>query len=105
MKGFVQNIEALAVKSTDFRRVLYTGKYLQLVLMALKQAEDAADEWILRCYECHGQAAQLDFHSDLSLKLEHPVDLLEQEQVEKTKQGQTASIRPWEIASFKMRMG
>ena len=35
MKGYVQNIEELTVKNTDFRRVLYTSKQSQLVLMAL----------------------------------------------------------------------
>lgn len=35
MKGFVQNIEELTVKNKDFRRVLYTSKQSQLVLMAL----------------------------------------------------------------------
>jgi hypothetical protein len=30
MKGFVQDIEGLAVKNTDFRRVLYTAKNCQL---------------------------------------------------------------------------
>ena len=36
MKGFVKDIEGLAVKNVDFRRVLYTAKYCQLVIMALK---------------------------------------------------------------------
>jgi mannose-6-phosphate isomerase-like protein (cupin superfamily) len=36
MKGFVQDIEALAIKNDEFRRVLYTAKNCQLVLMALK---------------------------------------------------------------------
>ena len=35
MKGFVQDIEALAVKNDEFRRVLYTAKHCQLVLMSL----------------------------------------------------------------------
>jgi mannose-6-phosphate isomerase-like protein (cupin superfamily) len=35
MKGYVQNIEELTVKNKDFRRVLYTSKRSQLVLMAL----------------------------------------------------------------------
>ncbi len=35
MKGYVQNIEELTVKNEDFRRVLYTTKQSQLVLMAL----------------------------------------------------------------------
>jgi len=34
MKGFVQNIAGLAAKNADFRRVLYTAKHCQLVLMA-----------------------------------------------------------------------
>lgn len=73
-----------------------------LVLMALKQAEDSEDEWILRCYECHGEEAQLNLSSDLNLQLEQRVDLLEREQADKENQGQT-TIRPWEIASFKLR--
>lgn len=44
MKGFVQNIEDLAVKSDDFRRVLYTAKNCQLVLMALKPKEEIGAE-------------------------------------------------------------
>ncbi len=44
MKGFVQNIEGLAVKNDDFRRVLYTAKNCQLVLMALKPKEEIGAE-------------------------------------------------------------
>lgn len=44
MKGFVQNIEELTEKNTDFRRVLYTGQHTQLVLMALKPGEEIGDE-------------------------------------------------------------
>jgi mannose-6-phosphate isomerase-like protein (cupin superfamily) len=44
MKGFVQDIEALAVKNDDFRRVLYTAKNCQLVLMALKPKEEIGAE-------------------------------------------------------------
>ena len=36
MKGFVQDIESLAVKNAKFRQVVYTAKHCQLVLMALK---------------------------------------------------------------------
>lgn len=35
MKGFVGNIEELTETNDDFRRVLYTGHNLQLVLMAI----------------------------------------------------------------------
>jgi hypothetical protein len=40
MKGFVQNIEDLAVKNEEFRRVLYTARNCQLVVMALKLKEE-----------------------------------------------------------------
>ena len=35
MKGFVGNIEKLTEENNDFRRVLYTGHNLQLVLMVI----------------------------------------------------------------------
>src|ERR1017187_10704794 len=44
MKGFVQDIEDLAVKSVEFRRVVYTAKNCQLVLMALKPTEEIGAE-------------------------------------------------------------
>ena len=44
MKGYVQNIEDITVKNKDFRRVLYTAKNCQLVVMALKPKEEIGDE-------------------------------------------------------------
>jgi mannose-6-phosphate isomerase-like protein (cupin superfamily) len=44
MKGFVQDIEALAVENSDFRQVLYTAKHCQLVVMALKPKEEIGAE-------------------------------------------------------------
>jgi len=44
MKGFVQDIESLAVRNTDFRKVLYTAKHCQLVVMALKPKEEIGSE-------------------------------------------------------------
>jgi mannose-6-phosphate isomerase-like protein (cupin superfamily) len=44
MKGYVANIEDLTKENDDFRQVLYTGKHLQLVLMALKPGEDIGSE-------------------------------------------------------------
>jgi mannose-6-phosphate isomerase-like protein (cupin superfamily) len=35
MKGFVQDIESLAVENGEFRRVLYTAHNCQLVLMSI----------------------------------------------------------------------
>jgi mannose-6-phosphate isomerase-like protein (cupin superfamily) len=44
MNGFVQNIETLTVNNEAFRRVLYTAKNCQLVLMALKPNEEIGAE-------------------------------------------------------------
>ncbi|HET6513450.1 MAG TPA: cupin domain-containing protein [Candidatus Kapabacteria bacterium] len=44
MKGFVQDIESIAVKNEDFRRVLYTAKHCQLVVMSLKPQEEIGAE-------------------------------------------------------------
>lgn len=44
MKGFVQDIEGLAAKNEEFRRVLYTAQHCQLVLMALKPGEEIGAE-------------------------------------------------------------
>ncbi len=43
-KGFVTDIESATTKNTDFRRVLYTGKYSQLVLMTLRPGEEIGEE-------------------------------------------------------------
>ena len=44
LKGFVINIEDDTVKNKYFRKVLYTAKNCQLVLMSLKPKEDIGDE-------------------------------------------------------------
>ena len=44
MNGFVQNIEDLTVKNDEFRRVIYTAKNCQLVVMALKPKEEIGAE-------------------------------------------------------------
>jgi len=44
MKGFVKDIEGIAVKNEDFRQVLYTAKNCQLVVMALKPKEEIGME-------------------------------------------------------------
>jgi len=44
VKGFCDNIEEETLKNTDFRRVLYTAKYSQLVLMSLKPGEEIGEE-------------------------------------------------------------
>jgi mannose-6-phosphate isomerase-like protein (cupin superfamily) len=44
MKGFKSNIEKDTLNNNNFRRVLYTGKYSQLVLMNLKPGEEIGEE-------------------------------------------------------------
>jgi len=44
MKGYVINIEEETEKNADFRRVLYTGKHSQLVLMSIKPGEEIGEE-------------------------------------------------------------
>lgn len=44
MKGFVEDIEEIAEDNSQFRHVLYTGKHLQLVVMALKPGEEIGEE-------------------------------------------------------------
>lgn len=40
MKGFSDNIEKATLENDNFRKVLYTSKHSQLVLMAIKPGEE-----------------------------------------------------------------
>ena len=44
MKGFVKNIEKETKENQNFRKVLYTGKHSQLVLMSLLPGEEIGME-------------------------------------------------------------
>jgi mannose-6-phosphate isomerase-like protein (cupin superfamily) len=44
MKGYVVALEKETRKNADFRRVLYTGKHSQLVLMNIKPREEIGEE-------------------------------------------------------------
>ncbi len=133
-KGYELNLPLMVfnsppVKAYDPTPLQPIGRLLDLqpenlVLMAFKQSEDAPDRWIVRCYECHGESADLSLESDFGLSVAYPVDLLEQP--EKTLEpspvsaseagkgsaqawrslacvqriGQSFRISPWKIASF-----
>lgn len=43
-KGFSTDLEEATRKNSDFRHVLYTGKFSQLVLMNLKPGQDIGEE-------------------------------------------------------------
>jgi len=44
MKGYITNIEKETLENTDYRRVLYTAKNSQLVLMNLQSGEEIGEE-------------------------------------------------------------
>lgn len=44
MKGYILNIEEETLKNKDYRRVLYTAKNCQLVLMSIKPGEEIGEE-------------------------------------------------------------
>ena len=51
MKGFAGNIEDLTKENENFRKVIYTGKFSQLVVMSLKPGEEIGAE----VHETHDQ--------------------------------------------------
>ncbi|WP_445630022.1 alpha-mannosidase [Nostoc sp. DSM 114167] len=76
-----------------------------LILMALKPSEDDPQQLILRCYEPHGETAELSLQSDLGLNLGNTVDLLERSastEFSSLQQKQILIIQPWKIANFKV---
>lgn len=42
--GYIDNIEERTQENSNFRKVLYTGKHMQLVVMSLKPGEDIGEE-------------------------------------------------------------
>lgn len=67
-----------------------------LILIAFKQSEDDPEKFVLRCYECHGESADLNLKSDLDLRIDHSLDLLERFQDDAA----PSLIKPWKIKSF-----
>ncbi len=73
-----------------------------LIFMAFKPKEDNYEgkQWILRCYECHGQATEIQLESDLGLKIDGSVDLLEQ-----AIPSVSQDIFPWQVRTFRIVFG
>lgn len=44
MQGYINDLEKITLENKDFRKVLYTGKHSQLVLMSLAPAEEIGME-------------------------------------------------------------
>ncbi|HIK30705.1 MAG TPA: alpha-mannosidase [Oscillatoriales cyanobacterium M4454_W2019_049] len=70
-----------------------------LVVMALKPAEDDPHSWILRCYECHGKTAELNLGEKWAIV--ESVNLLEE--VIDNSLPARITISPWKIATFKLQ--
>ena len=70
MNGYVENIEKLTRENEFFRKVLYTAKNSQLVLMALKPGEQIGEEvhhldQFLRIEVGHGKAVLDNVEHDI----------------------------------------
>ena len=44
MKGYISNIEKDTIENNNFRKVIYTAKHSQLVLMSLNPGEEIGEE-------------------------------------------------------------
>ncbi len=115
-RGYELNLPLLVqvlpkLKENCHKTLPAVGKLLDLsaknlVLMAFKQSEDDANMWILRCYECHGEEANLELKSDLGLAINQPVNLLEQpiNSPQESDNGKGFRISAWKIASFAVNL-
>ena len=56
MIGFVDNIERATLSNSDYRRVLFTGQNLQLVVMTLRPGEEIGME----VHEDHDQFIRVE---------------------------------------------
>ncbi len=70
MKGYVTNIENISLENENFRRVLYTAKNSQLVVMSLRPMEDIGEEihqldQFIRCEAGEGKAILDDVSHDI----------------------------------------
>ncbi len=71
MKGYITNIETQSLENNFFRKVLYTDKNSQLVLMSLVAGEDIGEEvhdvdQFLRVEKGSGKAVLNDISHDIA---------------------------------------
>ena len=70
MKGFVTDIEKDTLENENFRKVLYTASYMQLVVMSIPEGEDIGEEvhgqdQFIRVEQGNGKAILDDMEHDL----------------------------------------
>jgi mannose-6-phosphate isomerase-like protein (cupin superfamily) len=63
MTGYVANIEDQTLQNKDYRRVLFTGKMLQLVLMSIQPGEEIGME----VHEDHDQFLRVESGSGVAI--------------------------------------
>ena len=61
-KGYIKNIEEETLSNSNFRKVLYTGKHSQLVVMSLLPGEDIGRE----VHETHDQFIRIESGSGIA---------------------------------------
>jgi alpha-mannosidase len=66
-----------------------------LILMAFKPSSTIANSWVIRCYECDGNEANIKLTGDLGLEIDRVVNILEESQSETLD-----IVKPWQIRSF-----
>lgn len=72
MKGYIAHIERDALENENFRKVLYTAKSMQLVLMSIAPNSDIGEEvhedgdQFIRCEEGVGKAVLNGVEHDIS---------------------------------------
>ena len=70
-----------------------------LIVTALKQAEDNPESWILRCYEAEGKKAELKMENVLDLEVLGKVNLLENHLDVEENRSQNV-IEPWQVKTI-----
>lgn len=74
-----------------------------LILMAFKPSEDDLETYILRCYECHGEEAEIKIKGELNLAIASAANLLEISLEVSPSDRDITSISPWQIKTLKVR--
>ncbi|WP_267383576.1 alpha-mannosidase [Cyanobacterium sp. uoEpiScrs1] len=107
-RGYELNIPLNVVfplqnKTTQHRTLPPVNQFLNLgsdnlILSALKPAEDHPNTWVLRCYECEGRTTVASVTTSLNLRFTNKVNLLEE------LIPIFSEITPWKIVSFQAQV-
>lgn len=85
-----------------------TGEFLNLpnnlVLSAFKPSEENPNQWVLRCYECHGSSASVTWQTNLGRMLQqylNPNTAQRTNFLEQPTAEPSGSIAPWQITTYR----